>query len=621
MMDYLYNYIDELIENQENYELEFKSAIKGFPSSFWETYSSFANTQGGTIVLGIKERNYDLIAEGLSYEQIEKYKKELWNGLNNNQCVSRNILREEDVIVEEFEGKQFLLIFVPRAKRTQRPIYRTLNPFGNTFKRNNEGDYKCTEGEIRRMIADSDDTNSYDSRILINYSLDDIDASSLKQYRQLFAIAHPEHAWLSLDDISLLTKLGGYRRDRRTNEEGFTIAGLLMFGKYDSIIDSECCPGYFPDFQENFNPETNIRWTDRIYPDGTWEANVFQFYRRVYPKLVSTLPKPFQIEDAVRIDSTDTHIAVREAFANALIHCDYSADGSIIVKQTRDSFSFSNPGTMLISILQYYEGGESVCRNKSLQKMFLMIGTAEKAGSGADKILKGWIESNWGKPIIKETTQPDRVTLKMDMISILPDDSVAYLKQVFGEKLETIDRNMLIALSICHIKGEISNDALQFTIKLHSTDITKMLKKLCDGGFLSSVGNGRGTKYHINVGANLDSNDANLDSNDANLDSNGSNLDSNDANLDSNDANLDSKKLTFEQIEFHICAILGDEFMSAEHIAKKLNRNVDYLKNTILPRLIDRGTIVRQFPDIPKHPQQKFKATAKDNKDEQIRQI
>ena len=46
------------IENlKENEHIELKSSEKGLPSSFWETYSSFANTSGGTIYLGIKETN------------------------------------------------------------------------------------------------------------------------------------------------------------------------------------------------------------------------------------------------------------------------------------------------------------------------------------------------------------------------------------------------------------------------------------------------------------------------------------------------------------------------------------------------------------------------------------
>ena len=77
----------------------------------------------------------------------------------------------------------------PCANRVQRPIYRTRNPFGgHTFKRNHEGDYKCTDAEVRRMIADSDESHPRDSRILPNYSMEDIDKETLIQYRQLLPI-------------------------------------------------------------------------------------------------------------------------------------------------------------------------------------------------------------------------------------------------------------------------------------------------------------------------------------------------------------------------------------------------------------------------------------------------
>ena len=54
-----------------------------------------------------------------------------------------------------------------------------------------------------------------------------------------------------------------------------------------------------------------------------------------------------------------------------------------------------NPGTLLVSKAQYYAGGESICRNKSLQKMFMLIGFSEKAGSGVNKIFMGWKNANW----------------------------------------------------------------------------------------------------------------------------------------------------------------------------------------------------------------------------------
>ena len=72
---------------------------------------------------------------------------------------------------------------------------------------------------------------------------------------------------------------------------------------------------------------------------------------------------------------------------------------------------------MLVSKEQYFSGGESICRNPALQTMFSMIGAVEKAGSGADTIVKGWDDAKFGTPVISEKAEPNKVELTLPIIS------------------------------------------------------------------------------------------------------------------------------------------------------------------------------------------------------------
>lgn len=64
--------LEHLLQDRESGDMEFKSAKGGFPHSMWETYSSFANTDGGAIVFGIKEKDERFFLDGLTEAQVKK---------------------------------------------------------------------------------------------------------------------------------------------------------------------------------------------------------------------------------------------------------------------------------------------------------------------------------------------------------------------------------------------------------------------------------------------------------------------------------------------------------------------------------------------------------------------
>ncbi len=161
-------FLNDILTKKESEDLELKHASGGFPGSFWDTYSAFANTEGGTIIFGVEEKNDGLYLDVIPDETIEKYQKEFWSNVNNKSTVNCNLLKNDDVEVVKYSGYNIMLFHIPCASREQKPVFRTTNPYNGTFKRNYEGDYKCTEKEIQRMFADANDSRPADSRILSN---------------------------------------------------------------------------------------------------------------------------------------------------------------------------------------------------------------------------------------------------------------------------------------------------------------------------------------------------------------------------------------------------------------------------------------------------------------------
>lgn len=384
---------------KENNRIEAKKALGGLPHSIWETYCAFANTLGGIILLGVEEYR-DKSFHVLDLPDPQKLIKEFWDIVNNPKRVSANILSQSDVSVEIIDGKHVVAITVPRAQRSDKPVYVEGNPFSGSYRRSGEGDYKCTKEEVEAMMRDAE-IGTRDMTVLENIGLDSLEYESVKRYRERMKNCRPEHAWHELDCAEFLYKLGALGRGG-DGEMHPTAAGLLMFGCEREIIKE--FPEHSLDYREI---GTDGRVTDRILSSsGAWSGNVYDFYFDLYDKITRDVKTSPENEKSI-------HKAIREALTNALINADYYGKKGVVIIKKRNIITISNPGEFRIDVETAKSGGISDPRNSALVKMFNLVDVGSRTGSGIPNIFSIWKKEGWSAPIISESFDPDRITLTL----------------------------------------------------------------------------------------------------------------------------------------------------------------------------------------------------------------
>ena len=429
--------LEMLATYKENSLLEVKSARGGLPNSLWESYSAFANSEGGVIVLGVKENSKDgsLYVEGL--DDVHKLLKDFWNMVNNRQKVSCNILTDSMAVPDRIEGKDVIVIRVPRAERTSRPVYVGSDPRTGTYRRNFEGDYHCSIDEVSLMIRDSALVTD-DNKLLTDLDVSVFCPDTVKSYRNIFQLIRQNHLWNKEDDAMFLRRIGAVREDKDTGKFHPTVAGLLMFG-YEYEITA-VFPNYFLDYQENRTNGIYARWTDRITSQsGDWSGNVFDFLLRVIPKLQADLKVPFMFKGNQLDEDTPLHKTVREATVNMLANADFYGRRGVMVQKGADGFRFANPGSMRVSLTEAIQDSASDPRNGVMMKMLAMVKYGERAGSGLQGIFKTWQSVYHCSPKLEVTTSGgvDRTTLTLGFEGHQPD--IEAMKLLYDNPDELIE--------------------------------------------------------------------------------------------------------------------------------------------------------------------------------------
>jgi len=608
----------------EGVDLEVKKAAGkdgrgAVPKDFFKTYSAMANTEGGVVLLGLSEKK-DHTFEVTGITDTRKVIKNLWDTLNDRDHVSVNILQEKDVRVLHEKGLNIIQVRVPRATRHQKPVYLGKNPLTGTYRRNYEGDYRCDEESVRRMMAEQVE-DARDSRLLEGFGFGDIHMDSFIAYRNAFRLTRPDHPWVDINEKEFMRNIGGWTRDRRTGEEGLTKAGLLMFGKLRSILDA--IPHYIVDYRQlpHRSESANSRWLDRVTTDGSWPGNLYDFYRLCINRLGQDLKVPFKLEGDQRIDDTPIHEALRESLVNALIHADYSGRVSVLIVKRPELFGFRNPGNMRIPIEDAILGGNSDCRNRNLQKMFQLIGLGEQAGSGLPKVYTNWKKQHFRPPELWEQTDPDQTLLRLRLSSLIPEYAIEALNERFGDEFTRMTETERLALITVEIEGSVTHRRLKQMSNEHPRDITAILRNLVDKEILDSKGKGRATVYYF-LGEAPEFTPGEFGEDDflGSIPHKGKSIPHKKAdNIPKKDFSdetwqelLDKaatvrmqKRSSKNEVINTILEVCSQCFLTANDLAKLLNRKPKTLQEHYLYRMGD--LLEMRYPNNPKHPRQAYR--------------
>ena len=413
-----------------------------------------------------------------------------------------------------------------------------------------------------------------------------------------------------------------------------------MFGTWDAIQDA--LPNFFVDYQEK--DDSSHRWIDRVFSDGSWTGNIFDFYRKVYRKLTENLKVGFQLVDGQRIDDTPAHEAIREALVNTLAHADYTSDSSLLIEKHPDFIGFRNPGLMRVPVKDAIAGGDSLCRNPAVHQMFLNIGLSEKAGSGVPKIYSNCRAQKWQTPNLYEKDDPEQTLLELRMVNLVSEDMHTKLIELFGAKykeLSELKRSILITAAT---ESWFNHDRISALTSAHTRDITLALSNLVKANYLTSSGVHKDKTYHIKgieiptpdneAGKNItfisspDLSQLSLFSESPEIVLESPEVDSESPGFSKGTPGIQEKKLWKElfniaapirdgsyrakrkDVETTIIALCnksGNKYLKLAQLAELLGRNADTLRKSYLSPMLKSQQLELAFPTKPSHPEQGYK--------------
>ena len=428
-----YEELLELVKTGEGYTLEFKES---FSSSLGKELCAFANAQGGTILLGIKDDNS---VKGFSLTNDVRSKIQLIIGnLSPNLGVTFEVIKDIGVI------------YVPEG--TQKPY--AVN--GEFYLRQGSNSQKLTRDEILEFFKNSNKI-SFEKQVNHGFDLEkDFDKNKFKTYRDKAKITKTLSTKHILTHLNLLT------------EEKPNNACALLFPhrvtKFFLNGDISCVL---------YQGTSTAVMLDKKVFDADFISN---FDNAVLFVLRNTRTKA-DIVNLRRVESPEIpENALREAIINAMIHKDYFIEGRVLIEIFSDRVAIGNPGKLLFN--QNELGGISILRNPIIADCILRTELIEKIGSGIGRIkelvpnVKFEISDNWFRVVFK------RHGTVNDTVFDTVNDTV-------NDTLTTIEKQIITEMQK---NPQITYDQLESKIGKSRRTIIRIVDKLKDKSIVKREG-------------------------------------------------------------------------------------------------------------------------------------
>lgn len=508
---------------------------------------------------------------------------------------------------------------------------------------------KCKgECEMNINVHHSPDYSSVpkDNLILEHYGINELNFESVKRYQEKFSNMKPNHPWSGLEIKEFLYKIGAWGKVRNTNEEGLTLAGLLMFS--EERIITEVLPQYFLEYRESLEEKLDEDWSKRFTSqDGTWSGNVFDFYLKTSEDLTDDLPSlPFNDRFAPNAQNAAVYCS-HEALINALVHADYYGEGGIVIEKEKGLLRFSNPGLFRIPVEQALEGNISNLRNPNLFKMFILIGLCKRTGSGLKQIKSLW--TGYGEDAFDLVQDPES---KRTILTLHRKDSVmeeSSENTAENDPLLFPEEEELFVSDFNGIESSYSNDLNSLNNEESSYN-----------NELNSINSENNSSNKGSYSYNNDLNSLNNEDNSYNNSSSSYNNEVASAVENLNSYNSDEpvivdekedlterlstnedkveemnqaspeeverkiweiselarrkKRLSLNVMEDIIVRLCAQKPLMLRELAVLLERTPDGLRNNYLAKLVDKGELRLKYPDQVNHPKQAYIIVEKQEK-------